>query len=297
MTGAINLMYNLNFIIMRNLVKQEESKNGKYRVSVYYDEYAESPCTKWDLGAAYLFEYNDHYGRTHRLHDDCSWREVYDTKWDSNKHSLADAVCSIVKDYVYDNDIIKYLRNGTDSYRLVYNRKDRIWQLMYNPRTCGKEYSCVNWWNCKLEDLDASELLENLDYEDYVDLLTKYGKDIYVKDFTLTGYCQGDSVDVFAFCTKEMLEKRSGRNEKTYKTWQEQADAIMECEIDCINHWMWGDVYGYVLEERKNFTKTYEDGEVEEDFEWKEIDSCGGYFEDPDDIIEETLSGYEKEAA
>ena len=66
---------------MRNLVKQEESKNGKYRVSVYYDEYAKSPCTNWDLGAAYLFEYNDHYGRTHRLHDDCSWREVYDPKW------------------------------------------------------------------------------------------------------------------------------------------------------------------------------------------------------------------------
>lgn len=281
---------------MRNLVKQEESKNGKYRVSVYYDEYAESPCTNWDLGAAYLFEYNNHYGRTHRLHDNCSWREVYDHKCDSNKHSLADAVCSIVRDYVSDKDIIKYLRNGTDSYRLVYNRKDMIWQLMYNPRTLGKEDNCVNWWNCKLEDLDASELLDNLDYEDYVDLLTKYGKDIYVKEYTLTGYCQGDSVDVFAFCTKEMLEKRSGRNEKTYRTWQEQADAIMEGEIDCINRWMWGDVYGYVLEERKNFTKTYEDGEVEEDFEWKEIDSCGGYFEEPDDIIKEILSEYGEEA-
>ena len=94
-----------------------------------------------------------------------------------------------------------------------------------------------------------------------------------------------------------MLDKRSGRNEKSYKTWQEQADAIMEGEIDCINHWMWGDVYGYVLEERKNFTKTYEDGEVEEEFEWKEIDSCCGYFEDPDDIIEEILSDYGEEAA
>ena len=46
---------------MRNLVKQEESKNGKYRVNVYYDEYAESPCTNWDLGATYLFEYKDSY--------------------------------------------------------------------------------------------------------------------------------------------------------------------------------------------------------------------------------------------
>ena len=109
---------------MRNLVKQEESKNGQYRVSVYYDEYAESPCTNWDLGATYLFEYNDRY--LHRLHNDCSWRDVYNPKYYDNNHSLADAVCSIVQDYVSDKDIIKYLKEGTDSYRLVYNRTDRI---------------------------------------------------------------------------------------------------------------------------------------------------------------------------
>lgn len=278
---------------MRNLVKQEESKNGKYRVSVYYDEYAESPCTNWDLGATYLFEYNDSY----QLHNGCSWREVYNPKWDDNKHSLADAVFSIVRDYVSDKDIVKYLKEGTGNYHLVYNRKDRIWELFYDPCEWGKKEHSVNWWDCKIDDLDVSELLDCLDYEDLVVLLDKYGKDIYVKASTLTGYCQGDSVDVFAFCTKEMLEKRIGHNEKTYKTWQEQADAIMEGEIDCINRWMWGDVYGYVLEERKDFTKTYEDGEVEEDFEWEEIDSCCGYFEEPDDIIEEILSGYDKEEA
>ena len=63
---------------MKTLVKQEESKNGKYRVNIYYDEFAESPCTNWDLGATYLFEYNDRY--LHRLHNDCSWRQVYDPK-------------------------------------------------------------------------------------------------------------------------------------------------------------------------------------------------------------------------
>ena len=278
---------------MKTLVKQEESKNGKYRVNIYYDECAESPCTNWDLGATYLFEYNHSY----RLHNDCSWREVYNPKWDNNKHSLADAVCSIVRDYVSDKDVIKFFKEGTGNYHLVYNRKDRIWELFYDPREWGKEEHSVNWFDCKIDELDVSELLDCLDYEDLVVLLDKYGKDIYVKESTLTGYCQGDSVDVFAFCTKEMIEKRIGRNEKADKTWQDQADAIMEGEIDCINRWMWGDVYGYVIEERKNFTKTYEDGEVEEDFEWEEIDSCGGYFEDPDDIIEEILSDYGEEAA
>ena len=280
---------------MKTLVKQEESKNGKYRVNIYYDECAESPCTNWDLGATYLFEYNDRY--LHRLHNDCSWREVYNPKWDNNKHSLADAVCSIVRDYVSDKDDIKFFKEGTGNCHLVYNRKDRIWELFYDPREWDKEEHSVNWWDCKIDELDVSELLDCLDYEDLVVLLDKYGKDIYVKESTLTGYCQGDSVDVFAFCTKETLEKRYGRNEKAYKTWQDQADAIIENEIDCINRWMWGDVYGYVIEERKNFTKTYEDGEVEEDFEWEEIDSCGGYFEDPDDIIEEILSDYGEEAA
>ena len=280
---------------MKTLVKQEESKNGKYRVNIYYDECAESPCTNWDLGATYLFEYNDRY--LHRLHNDCSWREVYNPKWDNNKHSLADAVCSIVRDYVSDKDVIKFFKEGTGNYHLVYNRKDRIWELFYDPREWGKEEHSVNWWDCKIDELDVSELLDCLDYEDLVVLLDKYGKDIYVNEYTLTGYCQGDSVDVFAFCTKETLEKRYGRNEKAYKTWQDQADAIMKNEIDCINRWMWGDVYGYVLEKRKYFTKTYEDGDVEEDSEWEEIDSCWGYFEDPDDIIEEILSDYGEEAA
>ena len=280
---------------MKTLVKQEESKNGKYRVNIYYDECAESPCTNWDLGATYLFEYNDRY--SNQLHNDCSWREVYNPKWDNNKHSLADAVCSIVRDYVSDKDVIKFFKEGTGNYHLVYNRKDRIWELFYDPRELGKEEHSVNWFDCKIDELDVSGLLDCLDYEDLVVLLDKYGKDIYVKESTLTGYCQGDSVDVFAFCTKEMIEKRIGRNEKAYKTWQDQADAIMEGEIDCINRWMWGDVYCYVIEERKNFTKTYEDGEVEEDFEWEEIDSCGGYFEDPNDIIEEILSDYGEEAA
>ena len=227
---------------MKTLVKQEESKNGKYRVNIYYDECAESPCTNWNLGSTYLFEYNDRY--LHRLHNDCSWREVYNPKWDNNKHSLADAVCSIVRDYVSDKDVIKFFKEGTGNYHLVYNRKDRIWELFYDHREWGKEEHSVNWWDCKIDELDVSELLDCLDYEDLVVLLDKYGKDIYVKESTLTGYCQGDSVDVFAFCTKEMLEKRRGRNEKTYKSWQEQADAIMEGEIDCINRWMWGDVYG-----------------------------------------------------
>ena len=280
---------------MKTLVKQEESKNGKYRVNIYYDECAESPCTNWDLGATYLFEYNDRY--LHRLHNDCSWRDVYNPKWDNNKHSLADAVCSIVRDYVSDKDVIKFFKEGTGNYHLVYNRKDRIWGLFYDHRECGKEEHSVNWWDCKIDELDVSELLDCLDYEDLVVLLDKYGKDIYVNEYTLTGYCQGDSVDVFAFCTKETLEKRYGRNEKAYKTWQDQADAIMKNEIDCINRWMWGDVYGYVLEKRKYFTKTYEDGDVEEDSEWEEIDSCLGYFEDPDDIIEEILSDYGKKEA
>ena len=98
---------------MRNLVKQEESTNGKYRVSVYYDEYAESPCTNWDLGATYLFEYNDRYF----LHNGCTWREVYNPKGDDNKHSHADTVYNIVRDDVSEEDIIKYLIEGTDSYR------------------------------------------------------------------------------------------------------------------------------------------------------------------------------------
>lgn len=44
--------------------------------------------------------------------------------------------------------------------------------------------------------------------------------------------------------------------------------------------WTWGDVYGFILEEKKEFTKVYKCGSEGRGFEWEQIDSCFGFFGD-----------------
>ena len=47
---------------------------------------------------------------------------------------------------------------------------------------------------------------------------------------------------------------------------------------------------GFVLENKRHYTKMYEDGETSDSYEWEEIDSCWGYYyDDADDIIEEVI--------
>ena len=93
-------------------VKQEESANGKYRITISYDECAESPCTNWDMGACFLFEFGD----SSTLHDKCHWREIYNPKWDDNRHSLEDAIMVLVGEHVDNKYIIKALKEGTENY-------------------------------------------------------------------------------------------------------------------------------------------------------------------------------------
>lgn len=264
---------------MSNLVTTQVSENGNYRIKIYYDETPFCPCTEWDMAFNFLFEYYNG-----GLHSECSWREL---NIDSNVgYALVDALRRLVSMYVPQKKIIEFIKMGkVEDYRIVYNKSNKTWDL--EDYWENKWYPHNSFYASDLKDYDFRyELTEFMNKNELIDLI-KFGcKDIVIDEFVLKGYGQGDCVNCIAYCTKERYAKMV--NTDTTK-WKDKLYDILEGEKDSLNRWMWGGVYGFILEEKVEFTKTYKDGTSEEDFEWKEIDSCWGIYEDPEDIIKDYL--------
>lgn len=82
--------------------------------------------------------------------------------------------------------------------------------------------------------------------------------------------------------------------------WRDLAISIMDAEMKTYDKFVRGQVYGYVLEERKSpskeLTETPEWAEFLEDywneeFQWEETDSCWGYYEEPEELADLVLTG------
>lgn len=275
----------------------ETKEIGNHRIKIYYDSCADSPCVDWDMAAIYLFEYNDRYHR--QLHRECNWREVWG-KHSDGKRSLNESLIKLASDHVPTKGIIEFFKKGTDKHSLRYNKNSKNWELL------EKHWKNNDEWNV-LHEFDApylhnggwnGEMLECLDDEWLIDLISKYGKDVFIKEWDTIGYSQGDYVSGIAFCTKERFVKMVSKDTSNWKT---RIDELIDGEVKCIGTWMWGDVKGFVLEEKVEFTKTFKDGrEPEEDFEWREVDSCWGYYMTTKELIDEVISMHdlkEEEAA
>ena len=253
---------------------------GNHRIKIYYDTFNDCPCTNWDMAACYLFEYS----RPSVLHDDCNWKELFA----DYKHTMNEALIKLVNDYVPTKKIIQFFKNGTKEYRLEYNSSSKMWEFKY------KHWNRDEWGI--LHEFDSPylhnggwnyEMLEVLEYDELVELINDFGKDIFIKEWSTTGYSQGDYVKGVAFCTKERYINRVNSNTSD---WKKKIDSLIDGEVECIGMWMWGDVKGYELEKKVEFTKTYQDGSTEEDFEWKYVHSCWGYYMKTEELIDEVIS-------
>lgn len=231
---------------------------GNYRIKIYYDTDSICPCESWDMAAYFLWEYSDSY----QLQDVCDWREVFG-KYGDRRHSLIDALHKLISKYVKWKDLLNYFKKGKiDGYQLRYDNHDKMWYY----------YEFI-------EDLGCKELIQ---------ILSDLGKDIFVKEWSTTGYSQRDYVKGIAFCTKERYTKMVSNNTSDWKT---QIDKLIDDEVKSIGMWMWGDVKGYVLEKKVKFVKKYKDEsrEDEEGEEWEEVDSRWDYYMETDELIEEIM--------
>lgn len=85
------------------------------------------------------------------------------------------------------------------------------------------------------------------------------------------GYSQGDYADVILVPTLKHC-KLVGIE------YSDITDGRMHSDFELFENWANGDVYGFKVFEKVNFTKTYANGTIEQDFEFKEIDSCWGFY-------------------
>lgn len=258
---------------------------GDYRITIYQDEDAESPCSAWDLAGVYLWDYSG-CGRG-RLSDACNWEELF-WKNDTSNHSLEDALRELVYKYVPQNRLVKYLKsNKHRSAKLSYNRSSRIWELdYYDSREAYK--TSVEFTPDEIKNYDMrAEMIEPMNNEDLIWLLDDIAYEIVIYEWSSTGYCQGDYVEGVAYCDKERFKKMVDTNTKN---WKNRSIELFESEVKDIGMWMWGDVKRYTLEKKRPYTKLYEDGKSSDSYEWEQIESCcGEYFEDADDLIEEVI--------
>lgn len=165
---------------------------GDYRIKVYYCRDSECPITNWGLFGSFFFEYSD----MHRLHDECNWK----TFFYDNKHNLRDVIDAIVMKHIEQKDIVKYLKKGeANGISFTYNRGSNVWELKHKTSPyIDQEFSPSD-----LTDFDCrGELIEDLDDEDLLDIISKYGKDVVAIEWSTRGYNQGDYIKGIAYVTK-----------------------------------------------------------------------------------------------
>ena len=275
----------------------ERKEIGDYRISIYPDYNAKCPVKNWDMGAIHLFEHLER-GR-YWLSSECDWKE-----WVSNtrEESITSILQRMVATLVSQDDLIAYIKGGkVNGLRLVYNRHERMWQEQMQYTRAGRRQ---DEWDTVFEvepsDLKVydyrAELLECLeDDDDLIAIIETFAKDVVIKSWSSCGYSQGDNMRGISYITKERFDQMCGFSPQHYKTWQEQALAVIESEVKCIELWAWGDVKGFVLEKKVTFTKSYHDKEREdeEDFEWENVDSCWEYYMDTSELIAEVISEHD----
>lgn len=260
---------------------------GDYRIKVYYCHDSECPITNWGLFGSFFFEYSD----MHRLHDECNWK----TFFYENKHDLRDVIDAIVMKHIEQKDIVKYLKKGeANGISFTYNRGGNVWELKHKT----SPYIGQEFFPSDLTDFDCrGELIEDLDDEDLLDIISKYGKDVVAIEWSTRGYSQGDYIKGIAYVTKEKYDNEVCNKEGD---WKEDCAKIIDNEVKSIGMWMWGDVKGYVLEKKVAFTKKYKDKSREDEDceEWEEKKSFAERIANTENlkkagIIKQYLSEYE----
>lgn len=275
---------------MSNNLLIETKEIGNHRIKIYYDTGAMCPCTDWDMAACFLWEY-DHSAR---LSDACNWREVFG-KYGDSRYSLADALHQLIGEHVEWKDLLNYFKKGkVDGYRMRYDKHDKTWYLeWYNDSRYAEHKGYQEIFSVSPSDLYTydytDQFIEDLECAELVQILSDLGKDIFVKEWSTTGYSQGDYVEGIAFCTKERYSKMVSTDTTD---WKNKIDALIDGEVECVDMWMWGDVKGYVLEEKVLYTKHFQDPnrEDEDDFDWEEVHSCWGFFMETEELINEVIS-------
>lgn len=141
--------------------------------------------------------------------------------------------------------------------------------IVKSDRYVSKEYQYKEIIEFLSEKLDLSNCDLN-DFNVIVDLCKKANLNYSLH--SSKGYSQGDFVEVLFVITDKFLKETGLSFEETLR------ENFFDPSQDLFDDWAWGNIYEFILYEKKEFKKVYPDGKIVESFEWDQIDSCGGFY-------------------
>ena len=276
--------------------KRYISKDGKRRITIYREEYADNPRDNTD----------------EPLHC-CDWSNKYSIKV-NNDPSYSDARSLLNQMIVWygkrDKIIGMLIENGkhmtdgkmTCDNSLVYDRKMKRWVLMEFGRAFdSKEFKWeeAEYFDGRKDDIDLGTLIEacldsTIDELCYFKYWTdgikmcSYGFGYYGEvSFNDEVSCDSEGI---AWLDKDEFLKYSGCDPKS--RWDGKTLKEIEWLTDELERYGDGDVYGFKYEQavkvitNKRYPNGEHDDSEEETIEWDEKDSCWGFYEELDKMLE-----------
>lgn len=260
----------------------EQKEFGDYRVSVWYDQYAQCPTQDMTLCGHFIWE-NDHCISSYSDTEDL---------WCTPK-SLEDVLKDLVCRYVSQKKVIKYINEYT-KFRFFYHKDTHMWSFEYYSEDGWRGpdwYSFIDLTPKEYHGEDCVDCIcDYLGEEDFEYLLYSCQKEIAFTTWASHGYCQGNYARGVAYCDIERFKKNCGND----SNWRNRAVEYMLGEAELIGKWMWNDVYGFTLEKKERYLKRCLSSNKEDfiDEEWEEVESCGGFYTDYDDIVDYVIKDY-----
>ncbi len=274
---------------------QKVSEDGKYRLTVRYEECAEHPLLMCDFP----------------LHMD-DWHRDYSanpTHWSKNKeHSDSIEACMIhlLAHYGDDKKIIgRLVANGKEQFHerydnaLIYDKHRREWVLSswvpayrsYTGETIDAHWSEEWSFCCKRDDIDAWEVLDQLSTETLSNLLENCMTEkckVMSYDFGNYGHmsfysnADGDCAGLAWLIKSECVGDGKWLTEEQWTT--QDIYTLTQGEREEIEAWAEGNVFWFEVEKsvkwkthRECLTENREPQDYEEQ-EWEHVDSCGGFY-------------------
>lgn len=149
----------------------------------------------------------------------------------------------------------------------------------------GDESDVRGW----LEQLCEDYGVENYEERPWLELINELSNYIVIKPVSMYEHSgatiffgapndRWDSGYIgFAYIERADLDKY-GNNESKREDWRKAAESYLNDEMETLDKYVRGEVYGFVEEEQ------------DEDGDWNETDSCWGFFESPDELIEDVIA-------
>ena len=262
------------------------SEDGRYRLTVRYDECAMHPLNNCDFPLHMDDWSRDYSANPTRRSKDCD-------HYESREGAMRDLLCSYGDREKIISELVRMGKstNGNENYGLTYDRSGRRWVLQewFRPYQEDWRWIDLEYFDGRRDDIDLYSLLYHLNEYVLADLLnTCLTDELKVMSYSF-GY-QGSIVFDNCVCADSeglawLVKSEATRCWLSEKQWREQSIYdLTEGERTEIKAWAKGEVFYFEVEKavkwrthRECLSEEREPQDFEET-EWEYVDSCGGFY-------------------